>query len=309
MQAVAVSIRGSGLVSARLASAGWHYGAARFESSRALHELMHELQLLEAMMLHVAEQAAGDAEATGAAREGMALARCIQRATSLVSITAVRGFTHALMERQRTRLRTIRHDLRNPLGTIRNAIALLEDDSMPSHRRDPTRYRAIIARNAAQADGLVTRELADGALLDGAFAQRDVAVADVALAVRRALREEADAAHTEVVVADGLPVVHTDPASLELVLLAALAGVLEAASIDPGVPDRAGAANRIAVEPDVLCERSVRIRITGVSNRVLDAAGVILARDLAHCAGGELSMTEGLVIELPASPGQSGDDL
>lgn len=130
-----------------------------------------------------------------------------------------------------------------------------------------------------------------------------VAVGDVAIAVRRALRDELDAAGAEIVVSSDLPVVRTDAASLELVLLVALAGAIAGMGGDREAPAR------IIVEPDTTSEQSVRVRISGVTGGLSELPGVLLAREIAQWAGGELTMPDALVVELPMSPGESGDDL
>ena len=301
--AIAESLTGGTRAAPVLAAAGWRFGTKRFDAGCVLPQMLHELELLSAIVLHEAERVASRGEDRGSAGEGLAVARGIQRATSLATFAAVRGFTGAHVERQRVRLRTIRHDLRNPLGTIRNAVALFDDDSIPAHRRDPARLHAMVARNAAQADALVERNLVDGLKGDDALGQRVVAVGDVAIAVRRVLRDELDAAGAEIVVSSDLPVVRTDAASLELVLLVALAGAIAGMGGDREAPAR------IIVEPDAKSEQSVRVRISGVTGRLSELPGVLLAREIAQWAGGELTMPDALVVELPMSPGESGDDL
>jgi hypothetical protein len=134
--------------------------------------------------------------------------------------------------------------------------------------------------------------------MDEALVGHAVSMASVALAVRRGLREEAREAGVEIVVADALPVVPIDATAVELVLLAVVAGALEA-----------GAHRRLSIAPDGLRERSVRIRIDTELGDQRDGGGLTLARELAHWAGGELSVQDAIILELPLSPRQAGGDL
>ena len=282
-----------------LARAGWEFGSTRHRGRTELLQMLRELQLLEAVVLYAAEQCA---EALGgAASEGLRIARGLQRGTGLLSRAAAKGFLHAWLSARRRRASTLRHDIRNPLGTIRNAIAFLEDESIPPHLRDLERYRRMIVRNAAQADALVNQHLGDGAVMADALVAHAVSIHDVALAVRRGLREEAREAGVDIVVADTLPVVSVDATAVELVLLAVVAGALED-----------GAHRQLSIGPDATRERSVRIRIeTDLRDQRTErtGGGLTLARELAHWAGGELSIQDAIILELPLSPRQARGDV
>ena len=279
-----------------LARAGWEYGSTRYRRGTELLQVLRELQLLEAVILYAAE---GCAEAIGgAASDGLRVARGMQRGTGLLSRAASQGFMHAWLSAQRERASTLRHDIRNPLGTIRNAIAFLQDESIPPHMRDLERFRRMIVRNAAQADALVNQHLGDSAVMGDALVAHPVSMQDVALAVRRGLREEAREAGVEIIVADTFPVVTIDATTVELVLLAVVAGALED-----------GASQRLSIGPDMARERSVRIRVEAEFGDHRDGEGLSLARELAHWAGGELSVQDAIILELPLSSRQARGDL
>ena len=279
-----------------LARAGWHLGSSRHRDGADLFQVLRELQLLEAVVLYAAERAAETLE--GVAAQGLHVARGIQRGTGLLSRAATKGFTHAWLGEQRRRASTLRHDIRNPLGTIRNAVAFLEDETIPSHLRDLERFQRMIVRNAAQADALVSRYLGDGAVVDAALPGQDVSIHDVALAVRRSLREEAREAGVEIIVADALPMVSVDATAVELALLATVAGALEGR-----------VCRQVSIEPDATRERSVRIRIGVEPGERRDGEGLNLARELAQWAGGELTLDDTIVLELPLSPRESRGDV
>lgn len=296
VRGLAASLVGDARGMVGLARAGWQFGSTRHGEGMELVQVIRELQLLDAVVLYAAEQ---HAESLGGrASDGLRAARGVQRGMSLLSRAATKGFTNAWLAAQRRRASLLRHDIRNPLGTIRNAIAFLEDESIPSHLRDDERFRRMIVRNAAQADALVSQHLGDGVVMGDALVGQPVSIHDVALAVRRGLREEAREAGVEIVVADALPVVSVDATAVELALLAAVAGVLET-----------GVRRQVSIEPGATRERSVCIRLDAELNAGVDGEGLSLAQDLAQWVGGVLSLGDAIVLELPLSPGQPRGDV
>ena len=87
----------------------------------------------------------------------------IGRVGALVPTGRRHGFMHAYLEALRLHYRTLRHDLRNPLGTIRGALALMEDETVPLEARSGPRVRAMVGRNAGSLDALIGAELGDAA--------------------------------------------------------------------------------------------------------------------------------------------------
>lgn len=279
-----------------LARAGWQFGSMRYRQGTELVQVLGELQLLGAVVLYAAERCAESLG--GSASDGVRAARGVQRGMDLLSRAATKGFTSAWLGNQRRRASTLRHDIRNPLGTIRNAIAFLEDESIPSNLRDEERFRRMIVRNAAEADALISQHLGDGVVVGDALVGQAVSIHDVALLVRRGLREEAKEAGVEIVVADSLPIARVDATAVELALLAAVAGVLER-----------GARRQLSIEPGATRERSVCIRIGAELWAGGDGEGLSLAQDLAEWVGGALSLDDAIVLELPLSPRQARGDV
>jgi K+-sensing histidine kinase KdpD len=99
----------------------------------------------------------------------VAVARRITDATSELRLAATLGYTQAIEDELRERYRAIRHDLRNPLGTIRTAVALLTDESVPVEMREILRVRAMVVRNTRSLDQLIGEVLGDGAARLRAF--------------------------------------------------------------------------------------------------------------------------------------------
>lgn len=256
VHALAGALRGGAGAHDVVMSAGWAAGAAAHERGLSLDYLLKELDLLAAMVLYAAEQALVDDHRASAA-DGVELARRVQRAFSLLTLAASKGFTHGYVARLNQEYRDLRHELRNPLGTIRSAVALMEDESVPAEMRNNPRFRAMVLRNATSLDDVIGQRLGEGAVLVPAFGPREVSLRQIALAVRRDLREQATRKACEVVVADTLPVAFVDPTGVELALTSAVTAALDAAPWNASVGITLGerrersAVLRVACEPEV----------------------------------------------------------
>ena len=272
---------------------GWEYGAAAHRGGRSLHVVLRHLTLLGEVLLHASEIAAGKTGDEAGARAGVAVARRLHRAVAMLSAGAAQGFTHAHLERLQDRYRSVRHDLRNPLGTIKNAVALMDDESVPAEVRANPRYRAIITRSVSAIDGLIGERLDEASALAAALDWHEVSLAAVAQAVRREMREEMVRARAAIEVDDALPTVLTDPAVFELALASALAALLRAAPPDTTI--------RIAL--DRLSELSAVVSISLAPRQRADAVltpdALDFARSLLAKAGGRATAAETVCLELP----------
>lgn len=207
--------------------AGWGFGAAAYAASLSLHYMLKEIDLLEAILLFACERAAESVEAPmSTASDGVAVARRLQRVRTLFTLAATKGFTRSYVEALQEQYRTLRHDLRNPLGTIKNAVSLMSDETVPAEQRSDPRFRQMVVRNATSMDATIGRRLSDSSALAPALAQQEVSLRDVALHVRRSLRDEAGERGCQVEVDASLPTVLTDSVSFELVLRSVTAAAL-----------------------------------------------------------------------------------
>jgi signal transduction histidine kinase len=155
---------------------GTTIGAEAHRQSTSLHVMLKELDLLGALLLHGAEKVACEYQIPGTGHEGLVVARRITEAVSQLRLAATVGYTQAMSDELRERYRAIRHDLRNPLGTIKSAVALLTDESVPAEMRESRRVRAMVARNTSSLDQLIGEMLGDTAARLRAFdAPGDVA--------------------------------------------------------------------------------------------------------------------------------------
>lgn len=211
---------------------GWTAGGAAYAAGHSVHHVVRDADLLLAIVLADVERVVAERPpkpGVGPAA-GLAVARQLHRAATRYTQAAVSGFVHALLRGLRERYRLLRHDLRNPLGTIRSALSLMEDESVPVETRQGPNIRAMVARNAGSLDRLIGRRLDDASAVALLAPSRMVSVRDVVLAARREVRDAARLAGCDVVVdvPDTVPS-QVDGAALELTLTAVLlAGLVHA---------------------------------------------------------------------------------
>ena len=150
-------------------------GAGAYRANTTLRQMLEGLDLLEAVLLRAAERAAREHGDAAAGHEGVALARRISGTISSLRLAATQRYAQAVEDDLRKRYRAIRHDLRNPLGTIKSAVALLTDESVSPEMRQSARVRAMVARNASSLDRMIGEALGDAAARLPAFrAPREV---------------------------------------------------------------------------------------------------------------------------------------
>jgi hypothetical protein len=280
---------------------GWTAGAAAYAAGWSMHHLLKDGELLVAVYLSAAEQAAAGYDGTVAPSEVFASARRIHRAGALYQQAGATGFMHAYLQALRHRYRTLRHDLRNPLGTIRSALSLMEDETVPLEARSSPRVRAMLGRNAGSLDQLIGSELGDSTVRPLVNASQVLSLREVALAVRRDVRDATRLGGCDVVVGDELPHAQTDGPTLELALSAAvLAGLRNAA---PGtvlrIGEGAGGEPRVAALCLTIDRAPDDVAAPSEPAEAWDAEGIALAESLALEAGGRLTVAGDVVrIEL-----------
>lgn len=230
VHSLAASVASDGGVAEDAVALGFAFGTAAFSAGGALHHCLRALDLLVAMCFFVVEDATarGDIRASSAA-DGVRLGRRVQQAAGPVTLAAVRGYTQAGAVAMQERFRHLRHDLRNPLSTIRSALELMADESVPEEARRSPRFRMMIERNAATLDQMIVARLGDAEARSGVGAYQRVVGRSVACAVRRDLRADADTRNVSVVVQGGEAAVRVDAAGLELLLHNALLAALHEA--------------------------------------------------------------------------------
>jgi hypothetical protein len=269
-----------------------------------MHHLLKDGELLVAVYLSAAEQVAAGYGGAVVPSEVFASARRIHRAGALYQQAGATGFMHAYLQALRHRYRILRHDLRNPLGTIRSALSLMEDETVPLEARSSPRVRAMLGRNAGSLDQLIGSGLGDATVRPLVNAGQDLSLREVALAVRRDVRDATRLGGCDVVVSDALPRAHTDGPTLELALSAAVLAALRNAS--PGtvlrISESAGGESRVATLCLTIDRASADVNAAGEASEAWDAEGIALAESLALEAGGRLAVSGDVVrIELPVA--------
>jgi signal transduction histidine kinase len=250
---------------------GFKFGAEAFARGASLHQSMKALDLLVAVTLFAMESAMdGDEVPSASAVDGIRLARRLQRHAALLSLAVTRGFTQAYGEALRERFRHLRHDLRNPLGTIKSVLALMDDESVPLEARVNPSFRAMAKRNAQSLEELIADRLSDAAALLPAMASQDVSVRSVVSSVRRELRAEAQRRGVSILVDQDGPRGQLDVSGLELLLR----GTLQAALQE--------------------CETGEQLRVE-FGDTTAGQASVVLSSESGRPLIGDRSALEGLV--------------
>lgn len=126
----------------RLSIAAARFGASRALQGGSVYDLVADLMALERAALRVKLADACEIHAT---------AEC-----ALLAGTA--AFTRAIAEAERKRVRDVRHDLTNAVGTVRNAILLMDEEPASGDREH---FLEIARRNTVAAQQLVREHLSE----------------------------------------------------------------------------------------------------------------------------------------------------
>jgi K+-sensing histidine kinase KdpD len=230
----------------------------------------------------------------------MRIARRLHEAGSLLRLTAAKGFTHSYLKALRDRYQTLRHDLRNPLGTIKSAISMMDDLTVPLELRTDPRFRVMVTRNAGSLEGLISAGLGDDAAHELAFSRQRISLRDIALAVRRDVRERSIAVGCPIEVGEGLPLISADPMGFELMLKAVLISLL----------GHLPAGSTIRIDDGEIKDRSVVVRVSYERPDIADAVpGMIaLASELSAQTGVRIWAAGPVFLEVPGVPLQVGQE-
>ena len=141
-------------------------GARQANAGKSLAALLAEIDDLESTILgKIAESVGGTtADSPTTALDGV---RRTHDCCSRMRAAAIAGFGHAAASEARRRARAARHDIVNNIGTVRNAILLMDDEPDAAAREH---FRAIAKRNSVTSEHLVRSHLSDEAACQGALA-------------------------------------------------------------------------------------------------------------------------------------------
>jgi signal transduction histidine kinase len=281
---------------------GLTFGVEAFEMGASLHHMLKALDLLNAMVLYTVELAVSKESVVGAnLGDGVRLCRRLQQGSSLLTLASTKGYTQAVSDAVRDRFRHLRHDLRNPLGTIKTVLALMDDETVPADTRAHPRFRAMANRNARSLEDLIKARLSDAAALLPALSFQKVSLRTIACSVRRDLRAEWEARDVLVSIAGTRPRIRVDAVNLELLLRATLAAALQEVAeggelvVDFGVPTADRATVILSREPS-----HAPVNATIASQRLTTLAAQV---------GAQIEFGEQVVISVPVRRDEGGDPL
>ena len=305
VHSLAASLASDGATADDAVALGLAYGVDAFETGASLHHTLKGLDLLGAMTMYAVEHAATvpadamQASPAGTVADGVRLCRRLQQATSLLSLAATKGYTQAVSDGLRDRFRLLRHDLRNPLGTIKSVLALMDDETVPADARAHPRFRAMAERNARSLDELIVARLSDAAALLPALSHQRVSLRVIACGVRRDLRAEAEARDASVLVADARTRVCVDAVSLELLLHTLLYAALQESSEGDELSVDFGEAT--------VDRATLMLARTPAGPAVSDTASIDRLLSLASRMGAKVTMGDTIVVTVPIRPDDAAE--
>lgn len=292
VDSLATALASDGATSEDMVARGLALGAEACESGASLHHTLKGLDLLSAMTLYaveaaVAEEAVGEPVLADAVR----LCRRLQQGTSLLALATAKGYTRAADDEMRDRFRRLRHDLKNPLGTIRSVLALMDDETIPLEERSNPRFRAMAKRNARSLGELIAERLSDAEAVLRTHPVQMVSLRTVTCAVRRDLRTMAMACGATVLVSGTKVRVQVDAIGLELLLHELLYAALQ----------ESGDGDELSVDFGETENDRVTVRLGRRPNRPPITERAVLERlgTLAIEMGAKLDASEQLVLSYP----------
>jgi signal transduction histidine kinase len=199
-------------------------GALRHAQGFDAYEILKEYEMLEAIIFDYLTDCADHIPEDVPRRHFLACWQRISQAIELIRQATMSHFLRlsaAQINERENRLRkfnrTVAHELKNNVNAISNASAVLAESWFDAGQRKE--FEAIIARNAES----LTRVLANLESLSRTQADsrqgRNVLLPEVANEAVRELKEAAEAKGVEVRIADDLPTIEVDAATVELCLM------------------------------------------------------------------------------------------
>lgn len=140
---------------------GLTLGARAFAAGAVLHHLLGAVDQLAVICLDVVEEAVSGDQRRVEPADAVRLCRGLLGAADTLRLATTRGFIEAADHALQERFRRLRHDLRNPIGTIRSAVSLMADETVPEEARRSPRFYAMIERNTTALDQLISARLGD----------------------------------------------------------------------------------------------------------------------------------------------------
>lgn len=215
-------------------------GALRHEQGFDAHEILKEHELLAAILFHFA----GEETARQDTCEARDVAECWQRIAQAVELVRQATMTHFLqlaaerVHERESRLRRfnrmVSHELKNRVGVLRGASALLLEEWLdPAQRKQ---FAGMVAENALGLNQVLDNLEQLSRLDADARQRRHVLLPHAAREAVRQLRDAAAVRGVRVELADDLPAVEVDAATVELCLVNYVSNAIKYS--DPSRPER-----------------------------------------------------------------------
>jgi hypothetical protein len=253
------ALDGGSSESIRLATASAAHGTAFAATSGTLAALISEFDDLETLLIDQMAQRNSDS-APASPSELVATTRKLHTNAALARQAATAAFGHAVSAAARKRARMARHDIANAIGTVRNAILLMEDEAGESAREH---FRAIAKRNSQSSEMLVRSHLSDRTALTAALGWDDLSISEVAGARERGANSSQ---------------LFTNVAALETVLdaIRAAQGTVAEGGGDP---------LQLSFVADSATAGVMTVKVSACDDREIDSSTRAALRDLAAAVG------------------------
>ena len=170
------AIRGRAKASIRLSAAAAACGARHATKGSALSALIDDVDQLETLLL---DRLADIATSRDDVVDRPTLMMLVKRSHACFAATrraAAAGYANTASAMTRKRARMARHDIANAIGTVRNAMVMMDDQQTAAAMEH---FRAIAKRNFHTAELLVRSHLSDDTAQTSVLGWQDVTLADM----------------------------------------------------------------------------------------------------------------------------------
>ncbi len=244
-------------------------GALRHAQGFEAHQILKEYEILGGILFDHLSEAADRMGPGCTPGELLACSHRVFRAVAVIQQYTTNHFlalAEARVREREDRLRafnrSLTHEMKNRINTVRGANEMLREDWVGSVSSQREKFTDIIARNA---DGMqsVLEDLLELSRVevDGSQSSRNILLSDAAAEVARQLRDFAEARRVRVELMPDLPIVEVPAAAVELCLTNYVSNAIKYR--DPGKPD-----HWVRVEGTIRdgdpCEVVVRVRDNGL---------------------------------------------
>lgn len=239
-------------------------GALRHEQGFDAYEILKEHEMLGEIIFDFLADCAEDMPQSIPRRDFLA---CWQRIAQAIELIRQATMGHFLRlsddavkqreERLRKFNRTVAHELKNRVHAVASASVMLNENTLDENEKKD--FARIVAKNA---EGL-KRTIANLEALSQPAAdprhRRNVLLPEVATEAVRELKEAAEANGVEVRIADDLPAIEVDAATVELCLMNYVSNAIKYS--DSSKPERWVAIEASVEGPDAEHDKEVVIRV------------------------------------------------